>query len=53
MRSARRHKYFYDYLGCAVRVALDEYYVRNWSVWMDIDILLRTGWVVLRGNGAY
>jgi Undecaprenyl-phosphate galactose phosphotransferase WbaP len=40
-------------LGCAVRVALDEYYVRNWSVWMDIDILLRTGWVVLRGDGAY
>ena len=40
-------------LSCAVRVAMDEYYVRNWSVWMDIDILLRTGWAVLRGDGAY
>lgn len=40
-------------LTCAVRVDLDEYYVRNWSVWLDLYILLRTGWVVLRGDGAY
>lgn len=37
----------------AERVHLDEYYVRNWSVWLDLYILLRTGWVVLRGDGAY
>ncbi|MGF1512998.1 MAG: undecaprenyl-phosphate galactose phosphotransferase WbaP [Elainellaceae cyanobacterium] len=35
------------------RVNLDAYYVRNWSVWVDIYILLRTVWVVLRGEGAY
>ena len=35
------------------RVALDEYYVRNWSIWLDIHILTRTLWVVLRGRGSY
>jgi Undecaprenyl-phosphate galactose phosphotransferase WbaP len=35
------------------RVRLDEYYVRNWSIWLDIYILARTVWVVLNGNGAY
>lgn len=35
------------------RVNLDAYYVRNWSVWLDIHILLRTLWVVLIGDGAY
>jgi Undecaprenyl-phosphate galactose phosphotransferase WbaP len=35
------------------RVNLDAYYVRNWSVWLDIYILLRTVWVVLIGDGAY
>ena len=35
------------------RVNLDSYYVRNWSVWLDIYILLRTIWVVLIGEGAY
>jgi lipopolysaccharide/colanic/teichoic acid biosynthesis glycosyltransferase len=35
------------------RVNLDAYYVRNWSVWLDIYILLRTIWVVLTGDGAY
>lgn len=35
------------------RVALDAYYVKNWSVWMDIYILFRTIWVVLRREGAY
>ncbi|QYO68921.1 hypothetical protein [Leptolyngbya sp. 7M] len=27
--------------------------VRNWSVWLDVYILLRTVWVVLSGEGAY
>lgn len=35
------------------RVNLDAYYVRNWSVWLDIYILMRTIWVVATGEGAY
>ncbi len=35
------------------RVNLDAYYVRNWSVWLDIYILLKTVWVVFIGEGAY
>ncbi|MBI4784647.1 MAG: undecaprenyl-phosphate galactose phosphotransferase WbaP [Oscillatoriophycideae cyanobacterium NC_groundwater_1537_Pr4_S-0.65um_50_18] len=35
------------------RVNLDAYYVRNWSVWLDIYILIRTIWVVATGEGAY
>jgi lipopolysaccharide/colanic/teichoic acid biosynthesis glycosyltransferase len=31
----------------------DSFYVRNWSVWLDIVILVRTLRVVLRGSGAY
>ncbi|HEY9696379.1 MAG TPA: undecaprenyl-phosphate galactose phosphotransferase WbaP [Trichocoleus sp.] len=35
------------------RVNLDAYYVRNWSVWLDVYILMRTVWVVITGEGAY
>jgi Undecaprenyl-phosphate galactose phosphotransferase WbaP len=35
------------------RVHLDEYYVRNWSIWLDIYILVRTISVVLFKKGAY
>ena len=35
------------------RLHLDEYYVRNWSLWMDIVVLARTVNSVLRGWGAY
>jgi len=31
----------------------DIYYVQNYSLWMDIYIILKTPWVVLRGKGAY
>ena len=35
------------------RVALDSWYVRNWSLWYDLVILVKTVNVVLRGQGAY
>jgi Undecaprenyl-phosphate galactose phosphotransferase WbaP len=35
------------------RIALDEYYVHNWSVWFDTYILLRTVKTVFRREGAY
>jgi Undecaprenyl-phosphate galactose phosphotransferase WbaP len=35
------------------RVGWDEYYVRNWSIWLDLHILIRTAIVVLRGSGSY
>jgi exopolysaccharide biosynthesis polyprenyl glycosylphosphotransferase len=31
----------------------DLYYVRNYSLWLDIYILLKTPFVVVRGKGAY
>ncbi len=33
--------------------AYDTYYIRNWSVWLDIYILSRTIAAVLSGRGAY
>jgi Undecaprenyl-phosphate galactose phosphotransferase WbaP len=35
------------------RVAFDEYYVHNWSIWLDIYILARTFSAVLEAEGAY
>ena len=35
------------------RVQLDLFYIKNWSLWMDITILMRTVLVVLGGRGAY
>ena len=35
------------------RVSLDEYYVRHWSIWMDLYILVCTLWVVAKSSGAY
>jgi Undecaprenyl-phosphate galactose phosphotransferase WbaP len=35
------------------RVSMDDYYLRNWSIWLDIHILIRTIGVVLRGRGSY
>jgi len=32
---------------------LDTYYIRNWSIWLDLHLLTRTAWVVIRGKGAY
>jgi lipopolysaccharide/colanic/teichoic acid biosynthesis glycosyltransferase len=35
------------------RVVLDSYYVRNWSVWLDIYVFAKTIRVVMGGKGAY
>ena len=31
----------------------DLYYVQHYSIWLDLQILIMTLWVVLRGKGAY
>jgi Undecaprenyl-phosphate galactose phosphotransferase WbaP len=36
----------------AERQAMEAHYVRNWSVWWDIDLLLRTPVALLRRRGA-
>lgn len=37
----------------AERVAMDTWYVRNWSIWIDLMYLLKTFKIVLTGKGAY
>ena len=34
------------------RRQLDLYYVQNWSLWLDLVILIKTFWVVIRHRGA-
>lgn len=43
-----RNKTTYD-----ERVQLDAYYVRNWSPWLDMYLLIRTIRIVLFADGAY
>jgi len=31
----------------------DLYYIQNYSIWLDVQIIFRTVWVVLVGKGAY
>lgn len=45
--AGRSRTYFDD------RVRMDAYYVRDWSIWLDLVLLARTVKVVLRGGGAY
>jgi putative colanic acid biosynthesis UDP-glucose lipid carrier transferase len=35
------------------RVDLDLWYVRNWSFWFDLRILVRTAWEVCRWRNAF
>jgi exopolysaccharide production protein ExoY len=35
------------------RVRMDVHYIANWSLGLDLSILLKTPWRVLRGEGAY
>jgi lipopolysaccharide/colanic/teichoic acid biosynthesis glycosyltransferase len=30
--------------------AIDEWYIKHASLWLDIKIILRTMWVMVRGN---
>ena len=34
------------------RLKLDEYYISNWSLWMDFYILIKTVWVIQSGQGV-
>lgn len=35
------------------RVQLDMHFIRNWTIWLDLLILMRTVPVVFKGRGAY
>lgn len=35
------------------RVRLDMYYIRNWSIWLDLQLIFQTIPAVLKGRGAY
>ena len=39
--------------GYKERVQLDSWYVRNWSVWLDVMLLWRTVKIVINCKGAY
>ena len=34
------------------RIELELFYAQNWSFWLDVKILFKTVWVVLKGRGA-
>ena len=35
------------------RVQMDVHYITQWTLGLDVSILMRTPWVVLKGKGAY
>lgn len=39
--------------GYEERISFDTFYIQNWSIWLDIWILIKTVWVVINGKGAY
>lgn len=43
----RGHRYSFDEV-----VAWDTYYIENWSLWLDIKIMIKTGWVIFAGRGT-
>jgi lipopolysaccharide/colanic/teichoic acid biosynthesis glycosyltransferase len=45
--SGRSHTTF------AERMSYDEWYIKNWTLWYDVVILLQTVWVLTKGQGAY
>jgi lipopolysaccharide/colanic/teichoic acid biosynthesis glycosyltransferase len=38
--------------GIEAQKTYDTYYIRNWSIWLDLHILARTISAVLAGRGA-
>ncbi len=40
-------------VGSEAMARWDAFYVRNWSIWLDLVVLMRTLRVVLKGYGAY
>lgn len=40
-------------ISFAGRVAMDTWYVRNWSIWLDLMYLFKTAKIVFTGKGAY
>ena len=40
-------------LSWAERIEYDVWYVDNWSLWLDMEIILRTFTVLIRGEGLY
>lgn len=39
--------------SCDYRIKLDSWYIRNWSLWLDIAVIFKTVKVVARMDGAY
>jgi len=35
------------------RIELDLWYIKNWSIWLDMKILISTVFVVIKGEGMY
>lgn len=35
------------------RVRLDMYYIRNYTIWLDLKLLFKTVWAVIKGKGAF
>ena len=35
------------------RVQMDVFYITHWTLGLDLSILLRTPWIVIKGKGAY
>ncbi|HIE39576.1 MAG TPA: sugar transferase [Anaerolineae bacterium] len=40
-------------LSYGERVRLDMHYIRNYTIWLDLKLLLSTFWAVAQGRGAY
>ena len=35
------------------RVLMDMFYIAHWSIWLDLFIIAKTFWSVIRAEGAY